>query len=245
VAKAPPDGYTILVGTSSTHAIAPSLYTKLPYDAVKDFTPVAGLATSTITLSAHPSVPARNVKELIALAKAKPDMLSFASSGAGGVSHLVGEMFKSQAGIQMLHVPYKGDAPALADLVGGQVSLEFGTAVAFLPYIQSGKLRALAVTATTRSALVPDLPTLDEAGVKGYDLVGWNGLFVPAGTAGAIVTKLHQETVKALAQPELKARLATLGAEGVGSSPQEFGAFVKAEVQKWSRVAKEAGLKAE
>ena len=142
-AKAPPDGYTLLVGTSSTHAIAQSLYAKLPYDSVKDFTPVIGFATTTIVLSLHPSVPVKNVKELIALAKAKPDALSFASSGSGGVSHLVGEMFKAQAGVQMLHVPYKGDAPALADLVGGQVSLEFGTALSFLPYIQSGRLKEI------------------------------------------------------------------------------------------------------
>src|SRR3954468_1882371 len=161
-AKSPPDGYTLLVGTSSTHAIAQSLYAKLPYDSIKDFAPVVGIATATIVLSLHPSVPAKNVKELIALGKAKPDALSFASSGSGGVSHLVGEMFKAQAGVQMLHVPYKGDAPALADLVGGQVSLEFGTALSFLPYIQSGRLKALAVTSLKRSQVMPTVPTVAE-----------------------------------------------------------------------------------
>jgi len=176
-AKSPPDGYTILIGTSSTHAIAQSLYAKLPYDSIKDFTPVVGIATATIVLSMHPSVPAKTVRELIVLAKAKPDALSFASSGSGGVSHLVGEMFKAQAGVQMLHIPYKGDAPALADLVGGQVSLEFGTALSFLPYIQSGRLKALAVTSLRRSQVMPDVPTVAESGLKGFEALQWFGVF--------------------------------------------------------------------
>ncbi|MGE5525402.1 MAG: Bug family tripartite tricarboxylate transporter substrate binding protein [Rhodospirillaceae bacterium] len=242
-AKAAPDGYTLLVGTSSTHAIAPSLYAKLPYDPVKDFTPVAGLATSTITLSAHPSVPARNVKELIALAKARPDMLSFASSGAGGVSHLVGEMFKAQAGIQMLHVPYKGDAPALADLVGGQVSLEFGTAVAFLPYIQSGKLRALAVTSLKRSPALPDVPTVSESGLKGFEALQWFGVFAPAGTPRDLVTRLNSEILRIVQTGELKERLGKLASEAMPGSPEQFAAFQKAEIAKWAKVVKTAGVK--
>jgi tripartite-type tricarboxylate transporter receptor subunit TctC len=242
-AKAPPDGFRILVGTSSTHAIAPSLYTKLPYDPVKDFTPVAALATSTITLSAHPSVPARNVKELIALAKAKPDVLSFASSGAGGVSHLVGEMFKSQAGIQMLHVPYKGDAPALADLVGGQVSLEFGTAVALLPYIQSGKLKALAVTSLKRSPALPDVPTVSESGLKGFEALQWFGIFAPAHTPRDIVTRLNTETLRIVNTPDLKNRLAQLASEPMPGSAEQFAAFQKAEIAKWAKVVKTAGVR--
>jgi len=240
-AKAPPDGYTILVGTSSTHAIAQSLYTRLPYDSVKDFLPVVGLATSTITLSAHPSVPAKNVKELIALAKAKPDALSFASSGSGGVSHLVGEMFKSQAGIQMLHVPYKGDAPALADLVGGQVSLEFGTAVSFLPYIQSGKLKALAVTSRQRSPVLPDVPTVAESGLKGFEALQWYGLFAPKGTPADIAARLNAETLKIVRTPEIKERFAKLASEILPGSPEQFAAFQKAEIAKWAKVVKASG----
>jgi tripartite-type tricarboxylate transporter receptor subunit TctC len=240
-AKAPPDGYTLLVGTSSTHAIAQSLYAKLPYDSVRDFVPIVGLATSTITLSAHPSVPAKNVKELIALAKAKPDALSFASSGAGGVSHLIGEMFKSQAGIQMLHVPYKGDAPALADLVGGQVSLEFGTAVSFLPYIQSGKLKALAVTGAKRSPVLPDVPTVAESGLKGFEALQWYGLFAPKGTPAEIVARINGETLKAVRTPELKDRLAKLASEMLPGTPEEFAAFQKAEISKWAKVVKASG----
>jgi len=241
-AKAPPDGYTLLVGTSSTHAIAQSLYAKLPYDSVKDFAPVIGLATSTITLSVHPSVPAKTVKELIALAKAKPDALSFASSGSGGVSHLVGEMFKSQAGIQMLHVPYKGDAPALADLVGGQVSLEFGTAVAFLPYIQSGKLKALAVTSLRRSPVLPDVPTVAESGLKGFEALQWYGVFAPTGTRADIVARLNGEIAKILRTPEFKERLAKLASEAFAGTSEEFAAFQKAEIRKWAKVVKDSGV---
>lgn len=244
-AKSPADGYTILVGTSSTHAIAQSLYAKLPYDSVKDFVPVVGLATSTITLSAHPSVPAKNVRELIALAKARPDALSFASSGSGGVSHLIGEMFKSQAGIQMLHVPYKGDAPALADLVGGQVSIEFGTAVAFLPYIQSGKLKALAVTGLQRSPALPGVPTVSESGLKGFEALQWYGVFAPAGTPREIVARLNNETAKVLRTAEFKERLAKLASEPFAGTPGEFAAFQKSEISKWAKVVRESGAKVE
>jgi tripartite-type tricarboxylate transporter receptor subunit TctC len=244
-AKAPADGYTILVGTSSTHAIAQSLYAKLPYDSVKDFVPVVGLATSTITLSAHPSVPAQNVKELIALAKTRPAALSFASSGNGGVSHLVGEMFKAQAGIKMLHVPYKGDAPALADLVGGQVSLEFGTAVSFLPYIQSGRLKALAVTSQERSPVLPEVPTVAESGLKGFEALQWYGLFAPAGTPREIVARLNGETAKILRTAELRERLAKLASEALAGTPEEFAAFQKAEIAKWGKVVKDSGARIE
>ena len=240
-AKAPPDGYTLLVGTSSTHAIAQSLYAKLPYDSVKDFTPVIGFATTTIVLSLHPSVPVKNVKELIALAKAKPDALSFASSGSGGVSHLVGEMFKAQAGVQMLHVPYKGDAPALADLVGGQVSLEFGTALSFLPYIQSGRLKALAVTSRARSPVLPNVPTVAESGLKGFEALQWYGVFGPANLRPEIVTRLNTEIAKILKTPEVTERLKGLASEVMADSPEQFAAFQKAEIAKWARVVKDSG----
>ena len=243
VAKAAPDGYTLLVGTSSTHAIAQSLYAKLAYESIRDFTPVAGLATSTITLSAHPSVPARTVKDLIALAKAKPDALSFASSGSGGVSHLVGEMFKFQAGVQMLHVPYKGDAPALADLVGGQVSLQFGTAVSFLPYIQSGKLKALAVTSTKRSPILPDVPTVSESGLKGFEALQWFGVFGPANLSRDLVARLHGEIQRIVQTPELKDRLTKLASEPLVGTPEQFAAFQKSEIAKWAKVVKASGTR--
>ena len=242
-AKAPPDGYTILIGTSSTHAIAQSLYAKLPYDSVKDFTPVVGIATATIVLSAHPSVPAKTVKELIALAKARPDALSFASSGSGGVSHLVGEMFKAQAGVQMLHVPYKGDAPALADLVGGQVSLEFGTALSFLPYIESGRLKALAVTSQKRSQVMPNVPTVAESGLNGFEALQWFGVFAPAGTRADVVTRLNGEIVKILHTADMRERLNKLASEVMANSPQEFAAFQKGEIAKWAKVVKDSGAR--
>ena len=242
-AKSPPDGYTILIGTSSTHAIAQSLYAKLPYDSIRDFTPVIGIATATIVLSMHPSVPAKTVRELILLAKAKPDALSFASSGNGGVSHLVGEMFKAQAGVQMLHIPYKGDAPALADLVGGQVSLEFGTALSFLPYIQSGRLKALAVTSLKRSQVMPDVPTVAESGLKGFEALQWFGVFAPAGTRAEVVTRLNTEIVKILQTVDMRERLTKLASEVMADSPEQFAAFQKAEIAKWARVVKDSGAR--
>ena len=242
-AKSAPDGYTILVGTSSTHAIAQSLYAKLPYDSVKDFAPVTGLATSTIVLSTHPSVPAKSVRELIALAKAHPNALSFASSGSGGVSHLVAEMFKSQAGIQMLHVPYKGDTQALADLVGGQVSLEFGTALSFIPHIQAGKLKALAVTSLARSPVMSDVPTVAESGLKGFEALQWYGLFAPAGTPREIVARINADTVKTLRTNDMKERLAKLASDVVANTPDEFAAFQKSEINKWAQVVKQSGAR--
>jgi len=242
-AKSPPDGYTILIGTSSTHAIAQSLYAKLPYDSIKDFTPVVGIATATIVLSMHPSVPAKTVRELIVLAKAKPDALSFASSGSGGVSHLVGEMFKAQAGVQMLHIPYKGDAPALADLVGGQVSLEFGTALSFLPYIQSGRLKALAVTSLKRSQVMPDVPTVAESGLKGFEALQWFGVFAPAGTRAEVVTRLNTEIGKILQTADMRERLTKLASEVMADTPEQFAAFQKAEIAKWARVVKDSGAR--
>jgi tripartite-type tricarboxylate transporter receptor subunit TctC len=244
-AKSPADGYTILVGTSSTHAIAPSLYSKLAYDPVRDFAPVTLIANATILLAVHPSVPARTVRELIALAKKQPDALSFASSGNGGISHLVGEQFKSMAGIQMLHVPYKGDSPALVDLVGGQVSLMFGTAVSFLPYVKSGRLNALAVTNPKRSPIAPSVPTVAESGLPGFEALQWFGIFAPAGTPKEIVARLNAEIVKILRAPDVRERLSSLGADVVGSSPEQFAAFQKSDAAKWAKVVKESGAKIE
>ena len=242
-AKSPPDGYTILVGTSSTHAIAPSLYGKLGYDPVRDFVPLTLIANATILLAVHPSVPARNVRELIALAKREPNALTFASSGNGGISHLVGEHFKSVAGIQMLHVPYKGDTPALVDLASGQVHLMFGTAVSFLPYVQSKRLNALAVTNPKRSPIVPAVPTISESGLPGFEALQWFGVFAPTGTPKEIVAKLNGEIVRILRLPDVRERMTALGAEVVGSSPERFAVFQKADTAKWAKVVKTSGAK--
>lgn len=244
-AKSAPDGHTILVATSSTHAIAPSLYARLPYDPVRDFAPVTLLASATILLAVHPSVPAKNVRELIALGKKQPQALSFASSGNGGISHLVGEHFKSVSGIQMLHVPYKGDTPALVDLVSGQVSLMFGTAVSFLPYVKSGKLNALAITNPKRSPIVPAVPTVAESGLPGFEALQWFGIFAPAGTSKEIVARLNGEIVKILRMPDVRDRLGGLGADVVGNTPEQFAAFQKADAAKWAKVVKESGAKIE
>jgi len=241
VAKAAPDGYTLLVGTSSTHAIAQSLYAKLAYESIRDFTPVAGLATSTITLSAHPSVPARTVKDLIALAKAKPDALSFASSGSGGVSHLVGEMFKSQAGVQMLHVPYKGDAPALADLVGGQVSLQFGTAVSFLPYIQSGKLKALAIATAQRHPRLPEVQTYAES-APGVVVYNWYGFLAPAGTPPEVTNRLAADIARVLVLPDVKEKFDAAFLDPMPPGSVEMARFLDGEVRQWKTVAAETGV---
>ena len=243
-AKAAPDGYTVLM-MSLTFAVNPSLYSKLPYDTEKDLAPVTLVASAPLMLVVHPSIPAKSVQEFIAYAKSNPGKLNFGSGGPGTTPHLAGEMLKMMAGVRMTHVPYKGGGPALTDLVGGQIQLMLENIPSTLPHAKSGRLRALAVSGLKRSPLVPDLPTLDEAGLKGYEIVGWNGLFVPAGTPRSVVTLLYRETAKALAQSDVKERLATMGAEPVGSSPEEFRAFVKAEIAKWAKVVKEAGLKVE
>ena len=244
-AKSAPDGYTLLIGTSSTHAIAPSLYSKLPYDPVRDFASVTLVASATILLAVHPSLPAKTVRDLIALGKRKPNALSFASSGNGGISHLIGEHFKSAGGIQMLHVPYKGDTPALVDLVGGQVHLMFGTAVSFLPYVKAGRLNALAVTNPKRSPIVPDVPTVAESGLPGFEALQWFGIFVPAGTSKDIVARLNGEIVKIVRLPDVRERLTGLGAEVVGNTPEQFAAFQKADTVKWAAVVKASGAKIE
>ena len=244
VAKAQPDGYTVLM-MSLTLAVNPSLFRKLPFDSERDFAPVTMVASAPLMLVVHPSVPAKSVAELVAYAKANPNRLNFGSGGPGATPHLAGEMFKLLAGVQMTHVPYKGGAPALADLVGGQIQLMLENIPGTLPFVKAGKLRALAVTDAKRSPAIPDLPTLDEAGLKGYELVGWNGLFLPRGTATPVVTKLYSDTRQALLLPDIKERLAQMGAEGVGNTPAQFAAFIKAEIAKWAKVVAAAGIKAE
>ena len=243
-AKAAPDGYTVLV-MSLTFTVNPSIRSKLPYDTEKDLVPVTLIASAPLILVVHPSLPVKSVKEFIAYAKANPGKLNFGSGGPGSTPHLAGEMLKSMAGLEMTHVPYKGGGPALADLVGGQIQLMLENIPSTLPFVKLGRLRVLAVTSTKRSPTVPDVPTLDEAALKGYELTGWNGLFVPRGTPRAIVNQLYAETVKALAAPDVKERLAAMSAEPGGESPEKFAVFIKAEIRKWAKIAKEAGLKVE
>jgi tripartite-type tricarboxylate transporter receptor subunit TctC len=244
VAKSPPDGTTLLVGTSSTMAIAPHVYTKLPYLPLRDLTPVTLLGTADIMVVVNPTrVPARSIKELLAYAKANPGKLTFASGGNGSISHLLGEYFKSMAKIDMVHVPYKGDAQMVTDLIGGQVDMAFGTAVAFLPHLKSGKLVGIAVTNPKRSTSLPDLPTVSEAGVPGYEALQWFGIAAPAGTPPQIVQKLNTEIRAILALPEVRTKFGELGFEVVGNTPEEFGQFVRAEDQKWKKIADIAGTR--
>ena len=244
VAKAAPDGYTLL-GNASIHVINPSLYPKAAFDAIHDFTPVSQLAGVPLILVVNHDLPVKNVRELIAYAKANPGKLNFASSGNAAAPHLAGESFKIAAGVQMQHVPYKGSAPALTDLIGGQVQLMFDSMPSALPHIKVGKLRALAVTTARRSAAVPDLPTVAEAGVPGYDISTWYGLWAPKGTPRDIVERLAGETAKILKQPDVRERYAALGAEPVGSTPDEFAAYCRSELTKWAEIVKESGAKAD
>jgi tripartite-type tricarboxylate transporter receptor subunit TctC len=241
VARSPGDGYTLLMGTVGTHGINPSLYKKMPYDAVKDFAPVTLVALVPNILVVHPSVPAKSVAELIALAKKQPGKLTYASSGNGTSIHLSGALFESLAGVQMVHVPYKGSAPAVTDLLGGQVNMMFDNMPSALPHVKAGKLRALGVTSAKRSPAVPDVPTIAEAGVKGYEASSWFGVLAPATTPKDIVAKLNAEIAKSLGTPEMKEKLSSQGAEPVGNTPEQFGAFIRAEIDKWAKVVKASG----
>jgi len=242
-AKAAPDGYTIMGGTISTHAINASLYNKLPYDPVKDFVAITLIARVPNMLVVNPAIPANSVKELVALLKASPGKYSFASSGNGTSQHLSGELFKSMAGVEMQHIPYKGSPPALQDVMGGQVTMTFDNITTAWPLAKAGKLRALAVTTATRSAVAPEVPTLAESGLPGFEVGSWQGVFAPAGTPPEIVRRLNVEIVKILNLPEVKEKLTGLGAEPVGNSPEEFSAMVKAEVVKWADVVKKSGAR--
>jgi len=242
-AKSASDGYTFLLGTSSTHAIAPALYPKLAYDPVKDFAPVSLLGTATILMVVHPSVPAKSVAEFVALAKAKPGAMMFGSTGNGSVSHLTAEYFKSLAGIDMQHVPYKGDTPMTLDLVAGRVQVAFGTAVAFLPQVQGGKLNALAVTDAKPSPVAPQLPTVAASGLPGFEALQWFGMLAPAGTPREIVARVNTEIGKALQQPDVQEKLKGLGMQIVGGPPEQFGSFMRAEAGKWAKIVKDSGAK--
>jgi tripartite-type tricarboxylate transporter receptor subunit TctC len=241
VAKAPPDGYTILMATVSTHGINPNLYKKVGYDPVKDFAPISLMALVPNVLEVNPAVKASTVQELIALAKASPGKINFASSGSGTSIHMSGELFKLMAAVDIVHVPYKGSAPALTDLLGGQVDMMFDNLPASISHIRAGKLRPLAVTTTKRAAALPDVPTMEEAGLKGYEATAWFGLLAPAGTPMPIVEKMSAELDKYVKSEQAKAALAEQGAEPVGGSPESFDEFIKAELVKWGKVVQASG----
>lgn len=242
VAKAAPDGYTLLI-TPAPFTIVPSLIGKLPYDPARDFEPITLINTTPLVIVVHPGVPARSIKELIALAKSRPGALNYGSSGAGGSNHLAGELFNAMAGVKMVHVPYKGNAPALADLVGGHVDAVFNGLTSAMPLIKSGRLRALAVTSLARAGALPDMPTLDELGLKGFQAVAWNGLTAPARTPKEVIARLNADVLKVVRSPELAERLKAEGSDPVGNSPAQYAAFLRDEIAKWAKVIKQAGIK--
>ncbi len=242
VAQAPPDGYTLLMAVPPL-TINPSLYRKVGYDPVKDYAPVSLVASVPIVFAVHPGVPARNVKELIALARSKPGSLNYASSGSGGGPHLAAALFADMAQIEIVHVPYKGSGPAMTDLLGGQVQMQFSGLPPLLPFIRSGRLRPLAVGGTQRSAALPDVPTIAESGLPGYDAASWQGVAVPAGTPRGIVETLQREIARYVAIPETKVRFAEIGAEPVGGTPEAFAEFIRSETVKWAKVIRQSGAR--
>jgi len=244
-AKAKPDGYTLLMGTVSTHAINPNLYPNMPYDPVKDFAPVAMVARMPNLLVLHPSVPAASVAELIALAKARPGTLAFASAGNGTTQHLAGELFKKMADVDMIHVPYKGNAPAVTDLVGGQVQVMFDNIPVSLQQVRAGRLRALAVTGPARSPVLPQLPTVAEAALPGYNITSWFGLYAPSGTSPQIIERLNREANKALATALIRRRLTDQGIEPAGGTPGQFAEFMRTKLVKWGKIVRESGARVE
>jgi tripartite-type tricarboxylate transporter receptor subunit TctC len=244
VAKSPPDGYTLMMGHVSVNAIAPSLFSNLPYDVLKDFAPVAIAAAVPHLVTVHPSMPANSLKELIGQLKSQPGKLSFPSAGNGSMPHLAGEIFKSLAGVQMVHVPYKGSGQSMQDLLGGQHLVAFDTMPASSPHVRSGKLRALAVSSATRVPGLPEVPTAEEAGLAGYVVSTWYGVFAPAGTPAAIVRRLNADTVKAMQTPDTKSKLEGIGADGtVSRSPEEFAGLVRADTARYAKIVKDIGLK--
>jgi tripartite-type tricarboxylate transporter receptor subunit TctC len=243
-AKSPPDGYTLFMGTPA-HAINASLFSGLNYDIVRDFAPVSLVSTGQYVVIVHPSVPARTVKELIALARRKPEGLAYGSAGPGNSTHLAGELFNSMAGTKMLHVPYKGSGPGLVDLMSGQIQVYFANLTAGLPHIRANRVRALAVTGHKRTPLLPDLPTAAEAGLPGYFVTGYFGVLAPAGTPPAVIARLNTEIIKAVRASDVQSTLANEGAEAAGGTPEEFAALLKTEVAQWAKVVRIAGLKPE
>ena len=243
-AKAPPDGYTLFLAGVGSHVVNPNVH-KVPYDPIRDFAPVTLIASAPSVLVVNPRVPAQSIAEFTAYARANPGKLNYASNGAGSAAQLAAAMYETMAGVKMVHVPYKGIAPALTDLLGGEVQLMFGTVVALVPHIQAGRLRALAVTGKKRSALLPEVPTLRESGLPEYEAGSWYGIEAPAGTPRAIIDQLNAVIVKALRQPDVARRLATEGAEVIGSTPEEFGAHIKSELARVGAVVRAAGIRAE
>jgi tripartite-type tricarboxylate transporter receptor subunit TctC len=243
-AGAEPDGYTVVVGTTA-HAINMTLFKDLPYDTVKDFEPIALLTEIPLILVVNPAVEAQSVADLIALAKERPGTLNVASSGNGQSTHLAAEMFNAMAGIKLTHVPYKGSAPAITDVMAGHVQLMFDTVMSALPHVQAGKLRALAVSSAERAPVAPDVPTIAEAALPGYEAIAWNGLFAPAGTPRAIIDQLNAEVVRALQSEKVKEQLASLGATARPTTPSDFSTYVRDEVAKWAKVVKESGATVE
>jgi len=243
VAKSPPDGYTLLLADIGSLAISPSVFTNLPFDPVKDFTPVVMVAYSPHLLVVHPSVPAKDAKELVALAKAKPDSFNFAVSGIGGANHLAGIDFAQRAGLKWTYIPYKGGAQALTDMVGGQANVMFNGMLATYPFVKDGKLKVLAISSAKRFSTAPEIPTVAESGMPGFETGSWQGIVAPAGTAPDIVNKLHSTVMAILGTAELKDRLDKAGAEVRAQSPAEFGTFIRSEKDRWAKVVKESGAK--
>ena len=242
VAKSAPDGYTLLMGIS-TLAINPSMYSALPYDALRDFAPISQAVTVPNVLTVHPSVPAKTVKEFIALAKAKPGSITFGSAGLGTSPHLSGELFKTMAGIDMVHAPFKGSGQSVISLLAGEIGANFPSVPTAIPYIKAGRLRALGVTTVRRTPALPDVPGIAEAGLPGYEATQWFGVLAPAATPRAIVERLHQEISRALRAPDVKGRLNADGADVIASTPEEFAGYIKSETEKWAKVIKAAGIK--
>jgi tripartite-type tricarboxylate transporter receptor subunit TctC len=243
VAKSAPDGYTLLMGTVGTHAINPSLYSKMPYDHVKDFAPVVLVAGVPNVLVVNPALPVNSVSDLIKLAKDKPGQINFASSGSGTSIHLSGELFKTMAGVDMTHVPYKGSSPALTDLIGGQVQIMFDNLPSALPQIKGGRLRAIAVTSLKRAPVLPDIPTINESGLPGFEASSWFGVLAPAGTPAAVVARINTEVNKWLQSADAREKLLGQGAEAAGGSPERFANHIRAESEKWAKVVKASGAK--
>ena len=244
VARAVPDGYTLLMGISSL-AIAPYIQTKVPYDAVKDFAPVSQVVVLSNLMVSHPSLPARAVKELVAFARTRPGQINFAAGSVGSNPHLAMELFLSMTGLKMVHVPYKGQGPALIDLMAGHVSLSMANMLSALPHVKNGRLRAIGVTGAKRASIAPGIPTIAEAGVPGYEVVQWFGVLAPARTPRDIIARLHAGVVRAVQDPAIRERFSSDGAETVGSTPEEFAAVIRADLSKWSKVIKDAGIKRE
>ena len=244
-AHSPPDGYTLILGNAATHAVNVSLFKKLPYDAVKDFVPVTLIGRVPEMLIVHPALSAASVRELIALAKAKPGELTFGSAGAGSPPHLAGELFQFLAKVKLVHVPYKGSAPALADLIGGQISMYFSNILSAVPFVKSGRLRGLGVTSEKRSVVAPEIPTIAESGLPGYEDYNWYGILAPKGTPRAILTQLHADIVQVVRGRDMEERLTKDGAEVIASTPDEFARFIREEIDRYARIVKASGLRAE